>query len=568
MIDIEEVVTSKFPGFSNQPALIRKPTISLLRKLTNEAQVNDFLNSSRGTDGFDFIDEVFDYFNFTYTVSARDRANIPAQGRVVIVANQPIGSLDGLAVLKLVGEVRRDVKILANKLLQMMSGVDSLFFPVETDSDVDMETRVKQALENEQAVIIFPSEYVSRAGPTGVKDGRWRPSFLKFARNTQSPLLPIHVGAKNSLLFYGASLLYKPMGTALLAREMMNKRSHTIRFRIGEAIPPKSLVSQEIRDKTLVKRLRKHLYKVGKKRNPIFETEKTVAHPEDRRALQTELKNAELLGQTRDGNRIYLVDYVPDSAVMRELGRLREVAFRKVGEGTGSKRDLDVYDQHYRHLILWDSENLVIAGAYRIGEGKRILDKYGIEGLYTRSLYQFEPAFEEYLRNGIELGRSFVNPDYWGKASLDYLWQGLGAYLSKHPARYVFGPVSMSADYPKVLMDNLVYFYSRYYACAEQLALAIEPYNLDSEVKAQLDCEYGELDAERAFEYMQKAFQEMGYKLPVLFKQYMALYEPGGFHSIVFSVDPDFGDCLDGMCMGDITKLKASKRRRYIPTDC
>lgn len=568
MINIEQAVTNKFPKFASQPAIIRKPTLSLLRRLTHETEINAFLRDNQDAIGFEFIDRVLEYFDFSYRISARDKSNIPAAGRVVIFANHPIGSLDGLAILRLIGEVRQDVKIIANDMLSHFSALDNLIIPLDNMTGSSARRsykRVMQALEKEQAIIVFPAGEVSRASANGVRDSRWLPGFLHFARRGKAPLLPVHIKAKNSLLFYGASMLFKPLGTALLAREMFNKQSRTINFRVGGMIPPAALESDQLHDRTLVKRLKKHLYKVGSQKRPIFQSERTIAHPEDRQRLQEELRDAKLLGETRDNNRIYLVSYKQDSAVIREIGRLRELAFRKVGEGTGKKRDLDAFDSHYKHLVLWDRENLKIAGSYRLGEGKHIYDTLGESGFYTSTLYDFKPEFKKYLEQGVELGRSFVNPEYWGKASLDYLWQGLGTFLAHNPeVRYLIGPVSMSADYPRELMDQLVYFYRRYYACPENLAVANHPYTLTSEQNAKFEALFENKERDEAFDFMQANFMAAGHKLPMLFKQYTALFEEAGFQSVVFSVDPDFGDCLDGLCMCDITKLKASKYKRYI----
>lgn len=571
MINIEAAVTDKFPAFAQQPGIIKKPTLSLLRKLTHEKEINHFLDTHESLSGFSFIDRVFEHFDFSYSVKASDRKNIPASGRVVIFANHPIGSLDGLAILRLISEVRSDVRIVANDMLAHFKAINSLIIPLDNmtgGSPRRAYKKITEALENDEAIIVFPAGEVSRARPTGVKDCRWLPGFLNFARRTKSPLLPIRIHAKNSLLFYGASMVFKPLGTALLAREMFNKHSRSIHFSVGGLIPVHSLESKNLHDRTLVKRLKRHLYKLGKKRrHPTFETEKTVAHPEDRKAIQEELKSAELLGETRDGNRIYLARCAAQSPLLREIGRLREIAFRKVGEGTGQSLDIDDFDHYYMHLVLWDRENLEIAGAYRVGEGKEILKNRGEHGFYTRSLYDFSRSFLPYLEQGVELGRSFVNPRYWGKASLDYLWQGLGAYLAKNPdVRYLIGPVSMSADYPKELVDTLAYFYHRYHGCVDTLAHARHPYELDPDFVNQLDRVFADKTRDDAFDLMQERFNERGHKLPVLFKQYAALFEEGGFKSIVFSVDPDFGDCMDGLCMSDLHQIKPNKRKRYIPS--
>lgn len=568
MINIEQAILDKFPGFANKPKLVTKPTISLLKRIIYEDKINAFLDGNTDAAGFELIDRIFNFFDFSYTASARDRANIPAAGRVVIFANHPIGSLDGLALLKLVSEVRSDVRIIANDMLSHFKPLTGLFIPVDNMGGGSARKGYKHVirrLENEEAIIVFPAGEVSRARPTGIRDPRWRPGFLHFARKTKAPLLPIRIHAKNSLLFYSASILYKPLGTALLAHEMFNKQSQVIRLSVGECIQEEGLFTKGLHDRTLVSRLKKHLYKIGLQRQPIFESQRPIAHPEDRNRLLEELTGSECLGETRDGNRIYLIDYKPESKVIREIGRLREVAFRKVGEGSGKKRDLDDFDHHYRHLVLWDRENLAIAGAYRLGEGKKILALMGTDGFYTSTLYKFNPEFTPYLKQCVELGRSFVNPDYWGRASLDYLWQGLGCYLARNPdIRYLLGPVSMSADYPKELMDMLAYHYRRYHPCPGQLASAYHPYVLNEAKVCELDQLFGNKGPEEAFDFMQKNFISMGYKLPMLFKQYAAIFEKGGFQSIVFSVDPDFGDCLDSLCLADLHELKASKRKRYI----
>ncbi|MCV6625384.1 MAG: lysophospholipid acyltransferase family protein [Cellvibrionaceae bacterium] len=568
MIDIEQAVNNKFPNFSQQPELIRKPTLSLIKKITHSDEINEFLEENGDLSGFEFIDQVFDYFNFSYSVSTRDRNNIPAQGRVVIIANHPIGSLDGLAILRLVGEVRRDVKIVANDMLMNFDALHSLFIPLDNmggSSTRKSYRAVMEALEREEAIIIFPSGEVSRARPTGVKDTRWRSGFLHFARKAKAPLLPVFIGAKNSLLFYASSMLFKPLGTALLAREMFNKQSAQIQFRIGETIPASALSNEKLGDRGLIRRLRKHLYKIGKRRQPIFITEKTIAHPEDRQQLVQQLNQARLLGETRDQNRILLAEYEEGSTLIKEIGRLREVAFRKVGEGTGGNRDLDQYDKSYRHLVLWDSQRLEIAGAYRIGEAAKIIAEHGKQGLYTSSLYEFEEGFTPFLEQGLELGRSFVNPDYWGKASLDYLWQGIGAYLRHNPdVRYLIGPVSMSARYPRTLMDQLVHYYQHFFSAKKQWATAKQPYRLSLESQQQLAADYNHLSKDEALKLLQERFNETGYKMPVLFKQYTALFEGDGFQLLTFSVDPDFGDCLDGLFIADLHKLKPAKRKRYL----
>lgn len=573
MLNIEASVVGKFPGFATQAPLIKSSTLSFLRKLTREEEINRFLQDNQGITGFDFIDKIFDYFNFSYSISQRDRNNIPAQGRLVIIANHPIGSLDGLALLRLVSEIRNDVKIVANDMLMAFEPLHDVLLPLDNMTRGAYKQSYKailQALENEQAIIIFPAGEVSRASPQGIRDGQWQAGFLHFARKTQSPVLPIFVSAKNSLLFYSASMLFKPLGTALLAHEMFNKRSAEIKFRVGETIPHHALESNQLSDKALIKRLKKHLYKIGKGKQAIFVTEKTIARPEDISSIKKELKQAELIGTTRDNHKIYLCHYKQHPTVLREVGRLRELTFRKVGEGTGSRRDLDKFDHYYQHLILWDDEKLQIAGAYRLGDMETIITHKGLDGLYTAELFDYDEQAIPYLAQGLELGRSFVHPDYWGKASLDYLWQGLGAYLQHNPQiRFLIGPVSMSAHYPSHLRDALSYYYRRYFSFYNPYSddvLAIgkhEPLIAEDEL-IHLQQAFAQLTRDEGFVFLQEKFTALGHKIPVLFKQYAALFEEGGYHLLAFSVDSEFGNCVDGLFMADLQHMKSAKRQRYL----
>jgi hypothetical protein len=158
-----------------------------------------------------------------------------------------------------------------------------------------------------------------------------------------------------------------------------------------------------------------------------------------------------------------------------------------------------------------------------------------------------------------------VHPKYQGKASLDYLWQGLGAYLATRPdIRYLYGPVSMSADYPQELGEELVYFYSTYYPAQQQLVTTLNPFVTTAVRSERLRLKYHGLDQQAAFALLQDSFSTVGLRIPVLYRQYAALFEQGGFQTLAFSIDPDFTDCIDGLCLTDLQALKPAKRQRYL----
>lgn len=567
MINVEQVLTHKYPAFSEKPAPFRRSAIYCLRRLVHEDEINTFLTKNQGATGFEFVDKVLEYFNFSYSLSHADRMNIPSSGRVVIVANHPLGALDGLALLKLIGEIRRDVRIVANDVLSNFEELNSLFLPVDNlgkgtrKNDIE---RIISSLQNEEAVIVFPAGEVSRAGMTGIKDGKWNSGFLRFARKANAPVLPVYLGGKNSPLFYGMSYINKSLSALLLAREMFNKQSAIIPIRIGQAIPYSHIDAVPVSTAEKTKLLRKNLYRIAKRKSPLFITEKTIIHPQDRRVLKQELKASELLGETADGKKIYLFDYRPDSAVMQEIGRLREVSFRCVGEGTGENKDLDKYDHYYRHLILWDEEDLEIAGAYRLAEAHKFIHDPKIP-LYSETLFQYSDNMHPYFEQGIELGRSFVQPRYWGRRSLDYLWYGIGAYLKKHPeVRYMFGPVSLSNSYPKPAKDMLVWFYQHYFGDSNQLAKANMPYKLSSEETDSFHTLFSGNDYKSDFKMLKEQLDYLGVSVPTLYKQYSELCSSGGVCFMDFGIDADFNYCVDGLVMVDIHFVKEKKYQRYV----
>lgn len=367
-------------------------------------------------------------------------------------------------------------------------------------------------------------------------------------------------------MFYTVSMIYKNAATLLLAKEMFNKENKTISMVVGELIPQANVTSKGLNPKTELGLLKKHLYRISKGKKGVFPTQKCIAHPEDVQKLRKELGECELLGETGDGKKIYLVDYAKDSAIMRELGRLREYTFRKVGEGTGKKRDLDHYDVYYRHLVLWDEDELEIVGAYRIGESDAIMEMDAKENaLYTASLFEFREGFRPYLKDSIELGRSFVQPKYWGSRALDYLWFGIGAYIKTRPnLKYMFGPVSLSASYPKMARNLLIFFYKHYFGCDKEIVVSKNRYIM---TKKEID-ECREIfccdNYIEDFKRLKQNLMHMNQSVPTLYRQYSELCEEGGVKFLDFGEDRDFENCIDGFLLLDVTKIKESKRKRYM----
>lgn len=354
MFSLDSLLQDAFPH-RNTPAWQR----SLLRTLLFEKEFKQFAADYPHLKGLDLIEQVVDYFNLSCELVDGDLENIPSQGPVVLVANHPIGSLDGLVLLRAVAAVRPDVKVVASQLLTYIEPLRNLFVPVDNVAYKTSRKQIEgmqQQLDNQGALILFPAGEVSRMSPKGIRDGHWHTGFLRLAAKARAPIVPIHISARNSNLFYFTSLVYRPLSTLLLVREMFQQRGGRIRIRIGGRVPFANWHDGHTSAKDLAERFRRHVYRLGQGKPGLFASESPIALPEERLELKKALANCERLGVTPDGKTIYLYRRHDEARtpILRELGRLREIAFRAVGEGSGRRRDLDSYDDDYYHLVLWD----------------------------------------------------------------------------------------------------------------------------------------------------------------------------------------------------------------------
>ncbi|TYK64236.1 lysophospholipid acyltransferase family protein [Colwellia echini] len=577
MINIDSILNKQLPNLQQSPRL-DKTVRTVCKKLLHEDEINSFLTDHAHMGASNFLDHVMQRLGLSFLVNNWELENIPTSGRVIIVANHPLGSLDGIALLKMVSQVRSDIKIVANEILSNIKPLESYFLPVD-----NMQGRAKkeqyQAIEHsligEEAVIFFPAGEVSRFRLDGIKDNHWRTGFLRLAKKTQSPVLPVYVGGKNSRFFYGLSLLSKPVSILLLVKEMFRKTKITVPITIGEIIPFKQIDKLPNNLPVSAQLFRKHVYALknidngkGKKsQNLVFETEKPIAAPQQRQHLLTELAKCERLTITEDGKEAYLLIDAKDTCLLNEIGRLRELSFRTVGEGTGNRIDTDECDNYYHHLILWDPKNLEIVGAYRVLPTKDI----AIEKLYSNTLFDYQENFTEIKQNGLELGRSFIQPKYRGKRSLGYLWCAIGAYLKNRPElRYLFGPVSISAEYKKELHQWLVFYYCKYYgnnANSDQPAIAKAklPLLFTEAVYFDLTEAFEGLDHKDGFKLLKNHIKTFNMSVPTLLKQYTDLCDPGNVSYCAFNIDPLFNNCIDGLVVVDSYNVLPKKKDKYFP---
>lgn len=554
---IESEIMTRFPHwFEGHKAPFSKALVRAYSKFSRFAEIERFIAEHGHLKGSALLAQALDFLNVRYAVDHVEQAGIPESGRCIIVANHPSGVIDALALLHFVSRIRPDVKIVANEALGALGLLDDMLIPVgvfKASGRRNGIEAVRRALNDEQCIIFFPAGEVSRLRPNGIKDTSWRSGFIRLAAEFSAPVIPVRIQARNSALFYSASTIYKPLGTLLLPREITARRNTRITLRVGNP----HTVEAESGSLPSLKAIRQNLYAIGSRGNSHIRGPVPLIAAQDPRVIKAELGKLKLLGTTPDGKHIYGGRIAAGSALLHELGRLRELSFRAVGEGTGRRLDIDRFDSWYHHIVLWSPEHLEIAGAYRLAIGEEVYADYGLSGFYSASLFEYSCDFLPNIVQGAELGRSFVVPKFWNSRSLDNLWHGIGAFLSDYPqVRYLFGPVSISADLPIAARERLVRHYAHFYGAQHALAKAKRPFRF---LGQQLQAEHCETD----FAAMKSELQIMGVKVPTLYKQYTDLCEPSGVQFMAFGVDPEFSNAIDGLLSLDIEKIKPAKYQRY-----
>jgi len=537
----------------------------------------------------EFLDQVLDGMNVACDVPPADMNMIPRTGPTVVVANHPFGGIEGMLLARLLLALRPDVKIMANYLLGLIPELRDMFIFVDPfGAKTSYRKNIAALRESVRFVkdggmlVVFPAGTVShlhlvkrkQAGNAfcrRVTDPAWSSTVGRIVRKTGAQVLPVFFHGGNGPLVHLMGLIHPRLRTAMLPRQLANKEGRAIRVKIGSPIQPRRLAGFDS-DRDLVGYLRVRTYALGfhndeatgwkrliKPRllkKPVTGRAAPVAGPGDPELIEREvsaLDQNRLLAQSGE-MAVYIAraEQVPN--VLAEIGRLREITFRAVGEGTGRSRDLDEYDGYYRHLFLYNRETREIAGAYRIGRTDRIIKEIGLRGLYSSSLFKFDKKLFEIINPALELGRSFVRPEYQRRfSSLMLLWKGIGRYVSRNPRyRVLFGPVSISSDYNRFsrliistfLQDHLLEpDLARLVKAKRPLKdWAIKKYNL-AVTSALLR------DVEELSEFV--ADLEAGRRgVPVLLRQYLKL----GGRIIGLNVDPDFSNVLDGLMLVDLSR--------------
>ncbi len=566
MLNLEHSVRVRLPWLTRYPAVLR-PLISLVKTVTNEARFNRLLQQAGSSQGLEFVDRMLAMLGTRHGTDAGSSESVPASGPLLVVANHPLGMQDALVLLHWLGSIRPDVRMLGNDWLVNVPPLSSLLLPVDVfgGGGGTRARHLYRSLENGEALIIFPAGEVSRVHAGVVRDATWSDGFARLSFHARTPVLPVRVRAHNSAMFYALSMLSKPLSTALLPREATAGTDRHIGLGIGPLVSADELEQRSGgSSRRAAELMRKEVYRIGKTHNPAPAVEVALAPADRADDVAAELQRSEKLADLSDGKHLWLFTGDQDSSVMREIGRLRELTFRKVGEGSGKCRDLDFHDAHYEHLVLWDSYANCIAGSYRLGHAGRLISTLGMAGLYTTTLFEFSATLQPRLAQGLELGRSFVAPAYWRSRALEQLWQGIGLYLQRHPElHYLFGAVSMPITLPREAREWIAAAHLQCFGMPD-LAHARRPFIVPVEIIRQVEQACAGLDSPAAMDRLKQHLDTLGVSLPVLYRQYVDLAEADGVQFLAFGDDPGFSGCVDGLVWLDLARLKPGKRARYL----
>ncbi|MEZ8414918.1 lysophospholipid acyltransferase family protein [Vibrio splendidus] len=529
---------------------------------------------------FEFMHHTLSALNIDYSVSAGATDNIPEQGPVVIVANHPLGAIEGVILADLVGSVRKDVKVLANELLKRLPELDDLFIGVDVFNSKESKRTNAKAIRDANRhladgglLIVFPAGEVSsyRKGAKTLTDIEWSKSVAKFVKRHQATTVPIFINGKNSELFYQAGRVHPLLRTALLGRELLNKQATTISISIGSSIPYSEIKSFE-KEMDIVNYLRLNTYLMSQQDSPntpihapSFDTQVIAPIPPEVLAIEVGSLPEEMKLLEQGDFEVYCTPSQSIPNLMREIGRVREESFREVGEGCGLACDLDEYDLYYHQLFVWNKTKAELVGAYRLGMVDKLIAEHGLDKLYSRSLFNYNQEFIDTLDNSIELGRSVVSKPYQKSLnSLLLLWKGIAAFVYRHPQyTHLFGPVSISNDYShnaRLLIATTLSIH-HYDEQKANLVSPSSPLNTSNNVFWQNHL----LSSLASVPLLSKvlARMEQGKGLPVLLRQYLGM----NGKLVCFNVDPSFNDALDGLIVVNLKKVPLKTLGKYMGRD-
>jgi putative hemolysin len=550
----------------------------LLMKVLKISALNKLYDRHKHLKDVEFLNAILDDLQIKFEIPEEDLKRLPKDGAYITISNHPLGGVDGILLLKLMLEKEPNFRIIANFLLHRIAPLKPFIMPVnpfENHKDVKSSViGIKETLRHlsdGKPLGMFPAGEVST-----YKDGKlvvdkpWEEGAIKVIRKAQVPVIPIYFHAKNSRLFYFLSKINDTLRTAKLPSELHTQKDRVIKVRIGKPI---SVAEQnEYQDiEAYGEFLRKKTYmlsnafeeesKINLPKLSLPKSPKQIAKPANHEQILEEMaflkKGDYRLLQCKNYEVFFVTaDKIPN--ILHEIGRLREITFREVGEGTNESLDLDPYDKYYHHMFLWDEDAQCIAGAYRMGLGSHIYPKHGIDGFYLHELFRFEPELYDMMSKSIEMGRAFIIKEYQQKPMpLFLLWKGIVHTTLHYPEhKYLIGGVSISNQFSEFSKSLMIEFMKSHYY-DPYIAQYVHP-KKEFKVKlkdADKDFVFNETESDlNKFDKIIDELEPGTLRLPVLIKKYIKQ----NARVVAFNVDPLFNNAVDGLMYIRISDIPES----------
>jgi putative hemolysin len=566
------------------PALPGLPPLA--SKLVPLEQARNLYEKVRERTGGFSLRTLLDEMQVEIRVGATDVSRIPDRGPVVAVANHPFGILDGAVVSVLLSRVRPDVKVMTNAVLSGIPELqESCIFvdPFGTPESVqNNRNALKQAMgwvRDGGMLAIFPAGEVShwRLPENEIADPTWNDTAARLIRRSSAFALPIFFCGRNSFSFHLIGLLHPRLRTAFLLQEFLQQEGKTVSVRVGNAIPTEMVTAlPDHREATEYLRWRTYLLaqrgrttlQVPEALRPILlrkpQRAITGAAPQNRLVAEIEALPAERRVAENAEFCVYAAQSREIPQLLQEVGRLREITFREVGEGTGKSSDLDPFDLYYWHLLLWSKSRQELVGAYRAANTEDVIRERGVRGLYTSTLFRYEEELFRKMGPALELGRSFVVPAYQRQfAPLLMLWKGIARFVAVRPETPVlFGAVSISNEYNQASRELIVQFFASR-SQSHELANLVQARNpFRAAGMRRYDCRVM-CRALRDLDELAEPIADIevdGKGLPILLKQYAKV----GGKMLGFNVDRNFSNALDGLVMVDLRQTEPAVLEKYM----
>ncbi len=545
--------------------------IKVLDKILGVSRMDELYrqNVMAGLDKEQFAQKLLDVLNIKVLGAENLEGKIPSQGPLVIASNHPFGGIEGVILCLLLGQLRPDLKVLANQGLKLFPELSDYFIFTNPLSEKDPKNApsLRTSLRHVKAggaLLVFPAGRVSyyQSAKDRISEHSWNRIIGRLVSASNAQFLPIFVSGQNSPLFYRLGRIYYRLRMFMLARELLNKENAEIRISCGNPCKANSYENNlDTEQHAALCRIQSYAQDPQWSRSWPMDKEVNLKElaaeqPEDVIAQEIAKLPKEQHLLTHKAFEVYFGYQNQMPATVAEIARLRELVFREHNEGSGEPLDTDGFDATYTHLFVYNSERKHIIGAYRMGQTDKLLADGDMKQLYLSRMFKFDRTFVNQLQPCLEMGRSFLIPEYQRSfQGLYLLWRGIGAFVCLYPRyRTLYGTVSLSKLYD-----------TRSVALIKQALItrtdSVKPYTeFDFDLHPEIQDFSQKYELKPHLSALLASIEDDGKDIPILAKHYMKL--GAEFHCL--GIDSNFNDTPGLLLSVELPKAPEKLLKLYL----